>query len=991
MTLKQTIWAIILVMVVQNCGSSPSSKLPSFHPDKGSDREIAYTDKSDAFWVTRSGGYHNSPWHGLHAARRHYVEDLYIYANGSLLPREEAVVTVDPFQLTRKYPELGIEEIWTLLDSSRTLILHLSADYATHWTVQPAIQGGSKAGDFDLEYAEQLLSVGIKSMEGLESAYANLDIWFSHPMTWSEAKSTEINTYSSFLPQCADYDASHSLTMAVIIGEEEVDVAKNPIWIESARSHRQARLTERLAKTAFNSDREDLDHAVPWAHASLDALIMDQQGIGIFAGLPWFSDYWGRDIFISFAGAVLVSGEFDVARQILLSFAELQNVDPADRDYGRVPNRARPDEVIYNTTDGTPWFVRSVWDYFRYSGDEEFLLQLWPAIQHATSGAIKNWVDAETGLLLHDDADTWMDAKTLEGAWSPRGDRAIEIQFIWRDQLEITRQLAAKYGDDLLGQQCQLTLDKIDKGLDLFRSPESGHLVDHLNADGSQDTQVRPNVFLVPPLFQETSDWVTFKALAPQLVAENGVLSLSQSDANFHPYHHLKGRYVQDAAYHNGIIWTWNSAAFLSQAIRFHQNHYVESIFNDLTHHLNDRGAIGTIAELTDAWPRDGELRLSGTFSQAWSLAEYLRVLYQDILGVQPDMTQSKVTLAPRLLPDLDEVEFMTHIGGDSWRVKYMETDDAFDISITRTNTEAIHLSLSLIHRTTDYHLDLEWASEDLHLRFEKNMGQWTIPASILDYEMSSTAIEIPMNSLDFLQIDTSLPVPALQGPTYRSLSKDEVITESQSGSVIVKANDPEGDDKGDNGQYVYPMNPQFVPGVADIREFTLREVEEGYQFEFVFSDLVDPGWHPEFGYQLTYCALGISYDQDRGTNRLGRNAKAQFRSGFKADMIIYISSGLIMVDADNTPIAEYLPSEFRGAIGDATTEKVRFTLPAELFSSDLKDAKFQIAVGCQDDHGGSVIGDFREVEPDAAEWVGGGAEPGSSNIYDWLIPASSN
>ncbi|MCF7851052.1 MAG: hypothetical protein K9M85_05265 [Candidatus Marinimicrobia bacterium] len=989
--MKQTFWAIILVVVVQNCGSNPSSDLPRYSPAMGSEREIAYTDKADAFWVTRTGGYHNSPWHGLHAARRQYLEDLYVSANGALLPREAAVVTVDPYQLTRDYPELGIQETWTLLDSSRTLIVQLSADDATHWTVQPAILGGSTPGDFELVYGEQNLAVGIKSLAGMESAYSHLNIWFSLPMTWSESSATDLNTYSSYLTQRAAHDASHSLTIAVTIGATVNDVLGSLMGLESALSQRQSRLATRLAKTEFHSNREDLNQAIPWANASLDALIMDQQGVGIFAGLPWFSDYWGRDIFISFTGAALVSGEFDVAKQILLSFADLQNVDPTDKNYGRVPNRARPDEVIYNTTDGTPWFIRSVWDYYRYTGDEAFLQQLWPAIQHATSGALKNWVDEETGLLVHDDADTWMDAKTQEGAWSPRGDRAIEIQFIWRDQLEITRRLAAKYGDETLQEACANTLDQMVRGFGLFRSTETGHLVDHLNADGSQDVQIRPNVFLVPPLFQETCDWVTFKTLAPELVTKNGVLSLSQTDENFHPYHHLKGRYVQDAAYHNGIIWTWNSAATLSQAVRFHQDHYVSAIFDDLTHHLNDRGAVGTIAELTDAWPRDGELQLSGTFSQAWSLAEYLRVLYQDILGVQPDLTQSLVNFAPRLLPDLHELEFTTTIGADQWSVEYVEKDDSFDISLARKLTDPMHLSFSLVHRASKYQFDAQWETENLHLRFEKNMGQWTVPASIADYQISSSAIDVPIDSLPFLEVDVDLPVPALQGPPYRSLTKAEVIRNDTGVRTIIEARDPAGDDTGDTRQYTYPQNPQFAAGVADIRNFLLHESAGGYIFEFSFADLVDPGWHPEFGYQLSYCALGISYDAAKGTNHLGRNAKATFQDCFKAEAIIYISSGLIMTDAENRPIAEYLPSEESGAIGDALTDRVRFTLPRELFSDDLKDAEFQIAVGCQDDHGGSVIGDFREVEPLAAEWVGGGAGPNSSNIYDWLIPGKTH
>jgi carbohydrate-binding DOMON domain-containing protein len=196
---------------------------------------------------------------------------------------------------------------------------------------------------------------------------------------------------------------------------------------------------------------------------------------------------------------------------------------------------------------------------------------------------------------------------------------------------------------------------------------------------------------------------------------------------------------------------------------------------------------------------------------------------------------------------------------------------------------------------------------------------------------------------------------------------------------------DDRGDDHGDNGNFTYPLNPQFSQGVADIISFEISQYEKDYLFTFEFDDLVDPGWHPEYGYQLTFGALGISFSSGTGTTTLSRNAKASFQSGFRADQIIYFSSGLIITDHKNQPIAEYLPTERKGALGNAETDKVQFIIPSDIFPVSLAGAKFQLAVGCQDDHGGAVIGDFREVEEKSAEWIGGGASPGSSNVYDWL------
>ena len=977
---------VLLLATISACSSGNNESLFTFQLQPGSEREIAYTDKGDAIWVTRSGGYNNSPWHGLSASKRAYLEDLFIYADGILLPREQAEVSVDPVSLIRYYPALGIRETWTLLDERRTLVVQLEAERATHWTVQPAIMGGSTADDFEINTSDAELNAFIQRLADIPASYPHLKIWFSESMAWSPAISPEKTLYTSFLTPRADHPESKDLTISVSLNKDSPALKMQVGWIDDGIDLRGDRIKTRMGTTKFSSNLPELDKAIAWAHNSLDALVMNQMGKGIYAGLPWFDDYWGRDAFISFPGAVLVSGQFEDARDILLSFAELQNVDASDQDYGRVPNRAQPENIIYNTTDGTPWFVRSVWEYYRYSGDTAFLKRMWPSVRHATLGALQNWID-ESGLLRHTDADTWMDAKGPDGPWSPRGDRAIDIQFMWQDQLEITRKLAVLYDDEALAKMAGKTLAKSKAALQQYVSADGSHYVDHLNSDDSQDSQIRPNVFLVPALLDETCDWSSFKTLAPQLITRKGVLSLSQHDSNFHPYHHQPGLYVQDAAYHNGIIWTWNSAATISQAVRYHQYHYAEALFDDLSEQILTRGAIGTIAELTDAWPKEGELRLSGTFSQAWSLAEYLRSFYQDILGVQPDMASSQVKLAPRLFDDMRQIKFKHPIGNDIWDIKYEDSESAFEISLIRMEELGLKLQVELLTGQQISQLDIDWETPELHLRYEKQMGQWTVPDAVGEYRISVKPVEIKINGLPFCELDTSIEVAALAGPEYRLLMEHEMLNFQSNLEAIKKLSDPAGDDTGLSGTYVYPGNPQFEAGIADILSIDVSENESSYGFEMEFANLVDPGWHPEYGYQLTYCALGISYSVETGTQDIGKNAGTVFQNGFKADQIVYVSGGVLLVDDKHEPLAEYMPVAASGAIGNAKSNLVRFTLPRELFKESLNSAQLQVAVGCQDDHGGAGIGDFRPVEALGSEWAGGGKSSASeSNVYDWLL-----
>ncbi len=981
-----------LVLILAACSLEEAPTLPTMQVTPGSDREVAYTDKQDAFWATRTGGYNSSFWQGLTASKRAYLEDVFIFADSVLLPRERAQIVVTPVSLTRRYAGLGITETWTLLDTAATLVIQLEAENPINWNIQPAIMGGNKSDDFIFGQASQSLNVTLRPYQHLKQAYTNLLVRFSDPVVWESAHDPGKQLYSAFLSPSARIRATRSLSIAIeLTKDDQQPNTWDKATILEAINRRSDRIERDLSRVEIQSNQPRYNQAVSWAHSSIDALIMNQQGSGIYAGLPWFDDYWGRDTFIAFTGAVLVSGRFATAREILLAFSRLQNIDPADPNYGRVPNRAQPEDIIYNTTDGTPWFVRSIWDYYRYSGDSDFVHQLWPAVKHAFLGASRNYMD-EHGLLRHAAADTWMDARGPDGAWSPRGDRAIEVQFLWRDQLEITGLLAEMYGDEGIQTQTLAILEKLEAGLEQFKAKPDNYYADHLNEDGTQDLQIRPNIFVVSPMLQETCDWSSFKYLAPQLVTSSGVLSLSQTDSNFHPYHHLPGIYVQDAAYHNGIIWTWNSAAAITQANRFHQYHYVQALFDDLTDQILNRGAVGSISELTDAWPREGIHQLSGTFTQAWSIAEYLRSFYQDILGVQPDLPQSRVNIAPRLLPGLDRVDFKVPLGDDTWSFQYDNSETQFDITISRTLSARIVLDMALLNDATISHLELPWNGQTLHLRYEKHMGQWTVPSDIADYLIKREPIKVEINSLPFCELEIDRDLPALNGPDHRLLLESDVLKPFEDGHEIFSSQDPQNDDRGDIGSYIYPLNPHFKQGIADIRAAKLLENEQDYLFELQFEDLVNPGWHSEYGYQLTYVSMGISYDPSTGTPELGKNSQAFFKNGFRADQILHVAGGILLVNEQHRSLVEYLPEGISGAIGDVSMAAIRFVLPKDIFTGDLNTAAFQIAVGCQDDHGGAGIGDYRRVQTDQAEWAGGGkVDSSASNIYDWLIIPGSH
>ena len=406
----------------------------------------------------------------------------------------------------------------------------------------------------------------------------------------------------------------------------------------------------------------------------MDELITEQQGNGIYAGLPWFNEYWGRDMFISFPGACLVTGQFEVAKKILKDFVELQDTDPESETYGRIPNRANLEGILYNTTDGTPRLVIQALEVARYSGDTEFLLEIYPAIKRSIEASIRNYTDSK-GYLTHADADTWMDVKRNGIPGSPRGNRANDIQALWYNQLTAGSEIAALLDDLGSAEEWSgLAVHMASNFEKDFCNKADSYIVDHLNTDGSADLQFRPNQLYCFDLINDDDfkQRVT-RRVWEELVYPWGVASLAQWDKQFHPQHENWHYYHKDDAYHNGTIWLWNNGIAMQRMIEFGQVDAAWELFKNMNRQALHEGAVGSLSENADAHPREGQswVNRSGTFLQAWSNAEHLRVWYQHFLGIRPDLLKGIIVIEPMIPSEITSLETSVKIGNGTLHYSY--------------------------------------------------------------------------------------------------------------------------------------------------------------------------------------------------------------------------------------------------------------------------------------------------------------------------------
>jgi Amylo-alpha-1,6-glucosidase len=386
--------------------------------------------------------------------------------------------------------------------------------------------------------------------------------------------------------------------------------------------------------------RDDLrlTQALRWLQLTTDSLVTRQRGDGIYAGLPWFNEYWGRDSFISLPGATLVTGRFEEARAILTSFAEFQDLDRA------------------------------------------IVAELYPNVQASIEGALENFTDA-SGYLVHADNETWMDARREPDkvSYSPRSTRANDVQALWYEQLRAGADFAAALGDEESATRWSVAADRLrNRFAHDFVDPATGRMADHLDARDAPNLQLRPNLLFSLQLLDQPEDAARSARQAWEaLVYPWGVATLDQGDPGFHPYHVAPEHYHKDAAYHNGAVWPWLNGIAMQRMIELGQSDLAWQLFANMNEIALTRGVVGGLPENLDAYPHPGESapRLTGTFLQGWSNAEQLRVWYQGFLGIQPDLEHGVIRLAPRLPEAFGDVEFNLRIGAGVLHASYERSD----------------------------------------------------------------------------------------------------------------------------------------------------------------------------------------------------------------------------------------------------------------------------------------------------------------------------
>lgn len=411
-----------------------------------------------------------------------------------------------------------------------------------------------------------------------------------------------------------------------------------------------------LLNSNFKSKIGDLDKLFQLNLISLEKLAFNSKfGFGYFAGFPWFTQFWGRDLGWIIP-AIVDYGNFEGARGALKTLAKAQSKD------GAIPNTIYMNgRIDYNSIDSTPLWIIALNHYVMNSGDINFLKEMQINLDKALQWCRSMDKDKD-GFLEHGkdsglNNDTWMD--TLD-----RGIKAIEAQAFWIEALKSSGNLYSllekqKLANSLKNESVELK-DKFEK---MFWNEEDNFYYDRITTNGKDKRKTINAVF--PLLFNLSRNpkKVLEKLEFDSFYTQFGVTTLSKQEDFFNP-----------SSYHAGSVWGFTTLALACAEFINGRTEKGLEILNSMSRRLSEN-CVGAIGETWNSETNE----LIGCCLQGWSSALAIRCIDEYFLGLKINSFENSIMASPSLLEGM-HIERRKRIGDDFVDLKIERRDNKIKV-----------------------------------------------------------------------------------------------------------------------------------------------------------------------------------------------------------------------------------------------------------------------------------------------------------------------
>jgi predicted glycogen debranching enzyme len=372
--------------------------------------------------------------------------------------------------------------------------------------------------------------------------------------------------------------------------------------------------------------RDNFEHCL--VNAAQQFIISRDKQTEVIAGYPWFGR-WGRDTFIALPGLTLTQNDTKTFRAVIDTIVQ-QLRGPL------FPNFGQGHEQAFNSVDASLWFFWSLQQYATHTGEqkkvwEKYGRKMKAILNGYRAGTMYNIQMHENGLIyagVPGLAITWMDAIINGKPVNARVGFTVEVNALWYNAVMFALELARLAGDNEFVTEWEPVGALIpDSFVRTFYDEKRGYLADYVDGD-QKDFSVRPNMVFATSLpYSPIEEEIRKKVLdivEKELLTPRGLRTLSPKDPDYQGIYY-GDQPARDLAYHNGAVFPWLFGHFAEGYLNLHGRSglsKIKEIYDGFEDEIVNHG-IGTIAEVYDGDPPH---RPGGAISQAWSVAELLRV-----------------------------------------------------------------------------------------------------------------------------------------------------------------------------------------------------------------------------------------------------------------------------------------------------------------------------------------------------------------------------
>lgn len=271
---------------------------------------------------------------------------------------------------------------------SVNIAYQFDADYCDLFEVRGA-KRSRRGDDLDPEFGDRWISLGY---QGLDFRTRRTSIDFDRDIKFVDGRSG-VMTISLKAGEETCIHATVSCTEASgkaphLSHEEATSISSETIRVNNRE------------RTSIVTSNERFNQWLDRSYADLQMLVSrTEYGIYPYAGVPWFATPFGRDGIITALETLWFQPELAKGTLQFLAKTQATEIDPAsEAEPGKIIHEMRDGEMAelgeipfrryYGTVDATPLFVILAGQYYRRTGDRDFIQTIWPNIQAAL-----HWID----------------------------------------------------------------------------------------------------------------------------------------------------------------------------------------------------------------------------------------------------------------------------------------------------------------------------------------------------------------------------------------------------------------------------------------------------------------------------------------------------------------------------------------------------------------------------------------------------------------------